>query len=162
MHKILIFLFMAFTLITCKSQPKTAESFGVIEPEFNVISIYIIQADIVVTEFEAVIRINNPNDFPVELSSITYELYGNEAFWTGGNVNNVFQIPAFSSGENRFTFSMNFINMSRRLLDDVIAMRQVNYRFKGQAQVRPMVNGISVFNVYFNCYGLSEVKRKSN
>jgi len=163
MRKFLLFVFIFLILMSCKSQPFVIpEEIEIIEPEFDVISIYIIQADIVVTEFEAVIKINNPNFFAVELASITYELYGNSRFWSGGTANDILQIPANSSGETRFRFEMNFINMSRPLLDDVIAMRQVNYRFKGKAQVRPDIANVSFFEVDFDCSGLSEVKRRAN
>ncbi|MCL2440950.1 MAG: LEA type 2 family protein [Treponema sp.] len=163
MRKLTIFIIFIFILISCKSQPLGMfPSVKIIEPEFDVVSIYIIQADLVVTEFEAVIRINNPNDFAVELSSITYELFGNSRFWAGGIAKDVFLVPANTSGETRFNFSMNFINMNRALLDDVIAMRQVNYRFKGQANVRPVIRSSSPFNVDFDCSGYSEVKRKAD
>jgi hypothetical protein len=55
---------------------------------------------------------------------------------------------------------MNFINMSRRLLDDVIAMRRVNYRFRGEADILPVIRNASAFNVKFDCSGLSEVRQK--
>ncbi|MCL2764567.1 MAG: LEA type 2 family protein [Treponema sp.] len=163
MRKIyIIFIIVVFIFLSCKTPPAAVEPaiIEIIEPGFTVTSIYIIQADIVVTAFEAVIKIDNPNDFAVELSSITYELFGNNRFWAGGRAGNIQQIPANTSGETRFTFEMNFINMPRQLLDDVIAMRQVNYRFKGQAEVRPVVIGASAFKTDFDCSGLSEVKRR--
>jgi LEA14-like dessication related protein len=169
MRKICFLLFVLL-FITCKSQPPhiieeiPAEIIEpkIIEPKFEVISIFIIQADLVVTEFEAVIRIDNPNNFASNLSSIKYELYGNNVFWTNGKANDIMYIPARSSGEAKFRFSMNFINMNRRLLDDVIAMRYVNYRFKGQAEVQFDVPKVSVLNVNFDCSGLSEVKKKAD
>jgi len=164
MRRTIIFIFTVFILLSCKTQPQVPQHsvVEVIKPEFEVTSIYIIQADIVVTEFEAVIKIDNPNPFAVELSSITYELFGNNRFWAGGTANDLLQIAPLSSGETRFKFTMNFIDMSRPLLDDVIAMRQVNYRFKGRAQVRPVLPDVSVFNVDFDCSGLSEVKRRAD
>ena len=166
MRNLLIFLIAIFILISCKSPPPVIEEqepeIEVIEPSFEVVSIYIIQADIVVTEFEAVIKIDNPNDFDVELSSIAYELYGNNAFWAGGTVKDIFVVPAQSSGETKFRFTMNFINMNRRLLDDVIAMRQVNYRFRGKAQVKPDIPKVDIFHVDFDCSGFSEVKRRAD
>jgi len=162
MKNLLIFVSLALLIFSCKSQPLNVSSVEVIEPEFDVISIFIIQADIVVTEFEAVIKIDNPNDFAVELSSINYELYGNDLFWASGTTNNIFTVPAKSSGQTSFVFKMNFINMNRRLLDDVIAMRQVKYRFKGQAQVRPVFGNVSSFFVNFDCSGMSDVKRVSD
>ena len=149
--------------MSCKTPPRAEQiAIEIIPPEFDIVSIYIIQADLVVTEFETVIKIDNPNDFAVELSSITYELYGNNRLWANGAANDVFQIPAISSGETRFKFEMNWINMTRQLFDDVLAMRQVNYRFKGQALVRPAVGDVTPFSVDFDCSGLSEVKRRAN
>jgi len=159
MRKIFLLLF-AILFITCKSQPVLVElPVEVIEPKFEVISIYIIQADLVVTEFEAVIKIDNPNNFAVTLSSIKYELYGNDHFWADGVANDILNIPAKSTEKTKFRFTMNFINTSRKLLDDVIAMRQVNYRFKGHAEVKPDIQNIHAFNVKFDCSGFSEVKR---
>jgi LEA14-like dessication related protein len=162
MRRIYLFLF-ALLLITCKSQPKIEEiPVKVIEPEFKIISIYIIQADLVVTEFEAILKIDNPNDFASVLSSIKYELYGNNYYWADGVANNILQIPAKSSCETRFRFSMNFINTNRRLLDDVIAMRRVRYRFKGQADMKFDVPKTPNFIVNFDCSGLSDVRKNAD
>ena len=176
MHKYLIILLTVFILTSCRTQPQIVEEpyietikieipedieIEIIEPEFDIISILILQADIVVTEFEATLMVKNPNDFAIELSSITYELYGNGQFWADGTGSDILHIPAQSSGETQFTFTMNFIDMGRRLLDDVIAMRRINYRFKGHAQIQPVVPNVSSFNVSFDCYGLSEVRRRA-
>jgi LEA14-like dessication related protein len=163
MQKLVIIVLTAIFMISCASPPQPGvQPVEVIDPEFNVISIYILQADIVVTEFEATLKVNNPNDFPMVLSSIAYELYGNGRFWAGNTVSDILQIPANSSRETKFTFTMNFIDMNRQLLDDVIAMRQVNYRFRGKARVQPVIRNSSVFDVDFDCSGLSEVRRRAN
>ncbi|GBU29186.1 hypothetical protein R84B8_02750 [Treponema sp. R8-4-B8] len=162
MRKIYFILF-ALLFITCKSQPKIEElPVNIIEPEFQVISIYIIQADLVVTEFEAVIKIDNPNDFASVLSSIKYDLYGNNFHWAEGIANDILNIPAKSSRETKFRFSMNFINTNRRLLDDVIAMRQIKYRFKGEADMKFDIPKSHVYSVNFDCSGLSDVKKKAD
>ena len=176
MRKLSIVILTVLFFLSCKSQPQSAKT-EIIDPEFDVISIYVIQADIVVTEFEAVIKINNPNDFALELSSIAYQLYGNGRLWASGTGNNLrssdsaskprsadelFQIPANGTGEARFFFSMNFTNMSRALLDDVIKMNKVNYRFKGEADIRPALKGIPPFKASFDCSGLSDVKRRAD
>ncbi|MCL2211360.1 MAG: LEA type 2 family protein [Treponema sp.] len=166
MRKILVIILAVFVLINCKTKPPAPEAepeaaIEIKEPGFEVISIYIIQADIVVTEFEAVIRVDNPNNFSMELSSIAYELFGNGRFWADGKVKGILIIPANSSSETNFRFEMNFINMNRPLLDDVINMRRVNYRFKGDAEVKPDIHKVDAFNVDFDCTGYSEVKRKA-
>lgn len=132
------------------------------EPEFEILSIAIIRGELINTLFETVLKIDNPNSFPVELSSIKYELYGNGMFWADGLENNLLHIPAMSSSETKFRFSMNFIDMNRRILDDVIAMRQVQYIFKGNAQVKAVIPRIRSFTMDYNISGLSEVKPKAD
>jgi len=173
MRRILIIFLVIISLLTCKSKPQTIDEpeviveiipvpgLEIIEPEFEIVSIVILQADIVVTEFETVLRVKNPNEFALELTSLTYELFGNGAYWAGGSGKDILHILPFDSSETKFTFSMNFINMSRRLLDDVIAMRQVRYRFTGEAEVQPVVPNVEPFKMKYDCSGLSEVRRRS-
>jgi LEA14-like dessication related protein len=160
---------MLFT--ACKSPPPVhhiLEQAGidVTEPEFHIISIVIIQGELINTQFEALLRINNPNEFALDVSSLRYELHGNGMFWADGTENNVFHVPANSSTENKFKFTMNFINMNRKLLDDVIAMRQVRYIFKGQAHVQARLADEAVdippFVMDYNIAGHSEVKARSD
>jgi len=162
MRKIYLFL-IALLFLTCKSKPPVLVELpiNIIEPKFEVMSIYIIQADLVVTEFEAVVKINNPNNFGIDLLSINYELYGDGYFWADGTVKDILHIPAQSSAETKFRFTMNFINTNRKLLDDVIAMRRINYRFKGQAEIRFDALRVSVSNVKFDYSGFSAVKRRA-
>lgn len=148
-----------FVLTSCKTQPK--EKLEIADPVFEVVSIAVIQADIVVTEFEAILKITNPNNFALELRSLTYELFGRGASWAKGNVKDILQVPAKGSCETKLKFEMNFINMSRALLDDVVAMRQVEYRFKGNAEVQPEIPRVQAFMIKYDCSGLSEVKRGS-
>ncbi|MCL2805582.1 MAG: LEA type 2 family protein [Treponema sp.] len=166
MRKLFVIILTIFILAGCKSPPPSVVEETVIEvidPEFEVVSILILQADLVVTEFETVLRIKNPNEFPVELKSMTYELHGNGIFWADGKGADILHIEPFGTQEAKFTFKMNFINMNRRLLDDIIAMRQVRYRFKGEAEVQPVIAQRSVprsFIISYDCSGLSEVKPK--
>jgi len=164
MKKFLFFLLIPMFFPACKSPPKIVENpvVEVLEPEFEIVSISIIKGELINTEFEAVLKIGNPNEFPVELSTIKYELHGNRMFWADGIENNIVHIPAKNSGETKFRFSMNFINMNRRLLDDVIAMRQVQYNFKGNAVVKASTARALSFIMDFNCSGLSEVKPKAD
>jgi len=174
MRRFLFFLLpivTIFLLSACKTQPPAPpeiveeepviEVIEVIEPQFNIVSIAIIQADLVNTQFEAVIRIDNPNQFAVDLSSLSYQLYGNGKFWADGKGDDVLHVPALSSCETEFQFTMNFINMSRSLLDDVIAMREVRYRFSGDVEVDAVVPRVPSFQMTFERSGLSEVKQKA-
>ena len=182
MRKILFVFLIVLILICCKSPPPVIEEpqepleafvfteepaaeieivpeIVILDPVFEVISIVILQADLVVTKFQTVLRVENPNFFAVNLSAITYELYGNGAFWAEGAENNILHVPALSSNEVRFTFDMNFTSQTRRLLDDIIAMRRVNYRFKGKALVNLLLQGVHDFTADFDCTGFSDVRR---
>jgi len=174
MRKFLFFVLLLSLLIACKSQPVPPGIFEitvieeveeepeieVLEPEINIVSIVVLQADLVNTQFEAVIRIDNPNAFAVNLLSLSYELHGNGRFWANGRGDDILQVPAQSFSETEFRFSMNFINMSRSLLDDIIAMRQVRYIFKGDVEVEACIPRVSPFMMKFERSGLSDVKRK--
>jgi LEA14-like dessication related protein len=173
MRKYLIILMSIMLFTACKSPPPPPvhhiiEQTGidVTEPEFHIISIVIIQGELINTQFEALLKINNPNEFALDVSSLRYELHGNGMFWADGIENNVFHVPARGSTESKFKFTMNFINMNRRLLDDVIAMRQVKYNFKGQAQIQARIAGediaIPPFVMDYDIAGHSEVKAKSD
>ena len=160
MKKYLLLLLIIPFVFSCKTPPQ--QSLNIKEPVFKIVSIAIIQAELVNTEFEAVLVIDNPNSFPVEVSSIRYELHGNGMFWADGKEANILHIPAESSCETNFRFSMNFINMNRRILDDVIKMREVQYRFKGDVEVKAALSSIPPFPMLFDCYGHSEVKQKAD
>lgn len=168
MRKFTLFLLIVLILISCKSKPEAIaeaeeamiEKIEILEPQFEVVSIVILQADLINTQFETIIKIDNPNSFSIDLSSINYELYGNGAFWSSGKREDVLHIPALSSSETGFLFSMNFIDMSRKLLDDIIAMRDVNYRFAGDVEVGVSLPDIPPFRMKFERSGYSEVKQR--
>ena len=127
------------------------------EPEFYITSIAILKAELINTRFRVNLQIDNPNAFPVTLSSFRYELYGDGLFWADGREQNVLYIPAKSSAETRLFLSMNFINMRRHLLDEIIAMRQVNYRFAGDVEIGIDIPWLPHFKMKFDHSGLSEV-----
>jgi LEA14-like dessication related protein len=126
-------------------------------PEFTITAIAIMQAELINTRFRVSLQIDNPNPFPLTLSSFSYELYGEGLFWANGRERDLLLIPAKGSAETRLTFLMNFINMRRRLLDEIIAMRMVSYRFTGEAEVGTDIPWLPRFNIKFNRSGYSEV-----
>jgi hypothetical protein len=52
---------------------------------------------------------------------------------------------------------MNFINMPRGLLDQVIEMSQVRYRLKGRAELKPSFEHMPSFPIRFDLTGNSPV-----
>jgi hypothetical protein len=127
------------------------------EPEFVITSIAILKDELVNTRFRVDLRIENPNIFPVALSSFGYELYGRDRFWAGGQERDVLDVPPKGFAETRLLLVMNFINMPRNLLDEVIALGNVPYRFTGQVLVNTPVPLLPSFRMGFDRQGISEV-----
>ncbi|MDR1654574.1 MAG: LEA type 2 family protein [Treponema sp.] len=127
------------------------------EPEFTITRIAVLQAELINTRFRVNLKIDNPNFFPVDLSSFEYALFGDGRFWADGREKNVLHIPAGKSEETRLFLTMNFINQRRGMLDRVIDMDLVRYRFTGDVLVDTGVAWLPQFRVGFDKSGYSEV-----
>ena len=127
------------------------------EPVFTITKIAILKADLVNTRFKVTINIDNPNNYQVDLSSFEYELYGNGLLWAEGRERNIINVPPRSSFQGDLFLTMNFINMKRDLLDQIIRLEDVNYRFNGKAFVSTEVAYLPRFRTDFNLSGYSRV-----
>jgi LEA14-like dessication related protein len=127
------------------------------EPRFSIVSIAIMQAELINTRFRVKVRIENPNPFPLTFSSFSYELYGHGRFWADGSESNIYTIPENGEAEEDLFLLMNFINMQRNLLDQIIAMRNVRYRFTGKAEIGTGIEYLPAFTAAFDIQGDSEV-----
>lgn len=127
------------------------------EPRFSLVSIAIMQAELINTRFRVKVRIENPNPFPLTFSSFSYELYGHGRFWAGGSESDIYTIPENGEAEEDLFLLMNFINMQRGLLDQIIAMRSVRYRFTGKAEIGTGMEYLPSFTAAFDIEGDSEV-----
>jgi LEA14-like dessication related protein len=126
-------------------------------PVFTISSIAVMQAELINTRFRVSLRIDNPNNFPVELASFSYELYGGGRYWAEGKETKVMQIPPRGSLAKDLFLLMNFMNMKREVLDQVIALRAVRYRFAGDVVVGTGVEYLPRFNMHFDRTGESPV-----
>jgi LEA14-like dessication related protein len=139
-------------------QVKSAAAFpSVRAPEVEVTAIAIMKAELINTRFKVSLRITNPNFFPVELSALSYELYGGGRLWADGTKAEAIKVPARSSESADVFLVMNFIGMRRELLDQVIALRRVQYRFTGESTVSTGIEYIPQFRMKFDLSGNSEV-----
>jgi len=168
MRKYLSLLAVFFLLTACKSSPRqdefeTAENTAVPdikqieEPQFTITSITILQADLINTRLKLTLKIDNPNIIPITLSSFHYELYGNNRFWASGTEEKLVDVPAQGISEAEFEIEMNFSNMRRKLLDDIIALREVHYRIVGYVDVKTGLSHLPDFRMNFDYSGDSEV-----
>ena len=130
---------------------------GVQAPVFSITSIAILKAELVNTRFRVGLKIDNPNPFPVELSAFGYELFGNGRLWADGEEKNIIKVNSKSSLQGNLFLIMNFINMKRDLLDQIIYLEDVNYRFAGEAMVSTGVEYLPKFKTEFNLSGYSPV-----
>jgi LEA14-like dessication related protein len=125
----------------------------VLEPQFSITSIAVRKAELINTRFRVRLRIDNPNPFPVELSALRYELYGGGRFWADGTGKDILPIPPEEAAETDLSIVMNFIDMRRELLDEIIAMGQVRYRFTGESTVSTGVDYLPQFRTRFDRSG---------
>jgi len=155
---VILLCLLVLTLVSCKGTPAPESKAPVVkEPVFSITSIKILQAELINTRLKVHIRVENPNDFPIELLSFTYELYGSGRFWTDGTEKNACTIPALGFVEKDLYLVMNFINMRRDLLDQVIAMKRVSYRLTGTAELSAGI--LPEFTNTFNLEGEAEVDK---
>jgi LEA14-like dessication related protein len=127
------------------------------EPQFTVTTIVVNQGDLINTRLKVGLRIDNPNQFPLQLSALAYQFYGDERFWADGNDPTIRHIPAMGSAQTQISMVMNFINMNRKLLEDIIAAKQIYYRFTGEAAVLTTIEYLPQFSMDFDLSGNSVV-----
>jgi LEA14-like dessication related protein len=126
-------------------------------PEFIVTSIAVNKAELINTQLKVSLRIDNPNAFPVQLSSLTYQLYGDDRLWAEGKNAIVLNIPAKSSAATEVAMIMNFIDMPRSTFDKVTSMKQLDYRLTGETSVAVPVTYLPSFRLGFDLNGKSPV-----
>jgi LEA14-like dessication related protein len=126
-------------------------------PELLVTGIEVSQDELINTRLKVTLRVDNPNLFAVQLSSLTYQLYGEERLWAEGDSPLSQNIPAKGSASTDLSLIMNFTNMPRSVLDSVIAMKQLNYRFTGETIVTVPVAYLPSFKLAFDLKGKSSV-----
>jgi LEA14-like dessication related protein len=129
----------------------------VLEPEFSISSIAIVQAELINTRFRVRLRVDNPNSFPLKLSAFSYELYGAGRYWAEGKETDLIEIPPEGCAEKDLFLLMNFMNMKREVLDQVIALGTVPYRFTGEALVDASLPRLPPFKTNFDRQGVSVV-----
>ena len=126
-------------------------------PVFSIIDIAVLKDELINTKFMVRIKVENPNPFPVSLSSFNYELYGDGRFWADGSEKNSLDVPGLETKQTDLYLGMNFIDMSRNLLNQIINLQNVEYRFCGEAQVSLNVDYLPHFTDSFELSGYSRV-----
>ncbi len=68
------------------------------EPELVIRTIVLVKHELINVLLELVLEVRNPNAFPVEFSSASYQFYGEGARWANGSARKAVMIPAFRRG----------------------------------------------------------------
>lgn len=153
---------LAYTAVQAKitrnlgaSAAFTAPRLG--KPGFSVLSIIISQDDLVNTRLLIELSILNPNIFPIELSAFNYELFGEGRRWAGGSLKTGHLIPPMDKKTVNLGLSMNFTQMNRQILDQVIKLELLKYRFLGDASV--LMDKIPPYTQSFDLSGITRVSK---
>lgn len=131
----------------------------VMAPTLDIISIRIIKDELINTRLRVDLAIHNPNAFRLSFATLDYRLYGEGRFWADGSQAQPFDVPAGGSATASLFLTMNFTDMSRSLLDQVIRLATVNSRLAGVARIDTGLGFLPQFVLPFDMAGRAEVTR---
>lgn len=131
----------------------------VMAPVLEISSIRIIKDELINTRLRVDLAISNPNAFALSFATLDYRLYGEGRYWADGSEPKPFDVPAGGIGSASLFLTMNFTDMSRSLLDQVIKLATVNYRLAGAARVDTGLEFLPQFVLPFDLSGRAIVTR---
>jgi hypothetical protein len=144
------------------------------EPSFRITSIKIGRDLLVTTSLTLGLEIANPNAFPIELRSLSYDFYGEGQVWADGRLEGQSAtgagaagagaegsaiVAALSTAERELSFTMNFASADRRLFDLVAKLGTVRYRLAGEARIGTAIAALGDFTTRFDREGSCPVDR---
>jgi len=131
----------------------------VLAPVLDITSIRIIKDELINTRLRVDLAIHNPNAFVLSFATLDYRLYGEGRFWADGSEPQPFDVPAGGTATASLFLTMNFTDMSRSLLDQVIRLATVNYRLAGAARIDTGLAFLPQFVLPFDMAGRAVVTR---
>ncbi|HUW70922.1 MAG TPA: LEA type 2 family protein [bacterium] len=137
----------------------TLEFPRVLAPVLEISSIRIIKDELINTRLRVDLAIHNPNAFALSFATLEYRLYGEGRYWADGSQPQPFDVPAGGAATASLFLTMNFTDMSRSLLDQVIRLATVNYRLAGAARIDTGLDFLPQFVLPFDMAGRATVTR---
>lgn len=131
----------------------------VLAPSLDISSIRIIKDELINTRLRVDLAIHNPNAFALSFATLDFRLYGEGRYWAEGSQPQPFEVPAGGEASASLFLTMNFTDMSRSLLDQVIRLASVNYRLAGAARVDTGLDFLPQFVLPFDLSGRAVVTR---
>lgn len=128
------------------------------EPVLRITSLRIERDVLVTTNLRLGLEVLNPNAFPLEIRSFSYDFRGEGKLWASGDDAEAATIPAKGRIERGLRFTMNFADVDRRLFDLVAKLRVVRYGLAGSAVVATALEAIPSFTLGFDLEGSCPVE----
>ncbi len=104
-------------------------------PALRVKRILIVKDELINTKLQLDLGVENPNAFPLSFDKLEYRLYGEGRYWASGSIADSFLVPAAGTTDASLFLTMNFGDMNRSLLDQVIKLASVAYRLEGMGKI---------------------------
>ncbi len=131
----------------------------VMAPTLTVSRILILKDELINTKLRVDLAVDNPNAFPLTFSALDYRLYGEGRYWASDSLARAFTVPEMGSATASLYLTMNFSDMSRSLLDQVIRLAAVSYRLEGRGRVATGLAFLPEFSLPFDLSGRVGVTR---
>lgn len=131
----------------------------IMAPTLRIASIRILKDELINTKLRVDLEVTNPNAFPLSFGALDYRLFGEGLYWAGGSIARAFVAPARESTTASLYLTMNFTDMSRSLLDQVIKLAAVNYRIVGAGRIDTGLAFLPQFALPFDMSGKTQVMR---
>ncbi|PKL22992.1 MAG: hypothetical protein CVV47_17105 [Spirochaetae bacterium HGW-Spirochaetae-3] len=131
----------------------------IMPPTLRIASIRILKDELINTKLGVDLVIENPNAFPLAFSALDYRLYGEGRYWASGSLAKAFVAPARQTATASLYLTMNFTDMDRSLLDQVIKLAAVRYRLVGAGRIDTGLEFLPQFVQPFDMAGETGVIR---
>ena len=131
----------------------------IMPPELRIASIRILKDELINTRLRVDLEILNPNMFPLSFAALDYKLFGEGRYWASDSLAKAFAVPALQTATASLYLTMNFTDMSRSLLDQVIKLAAVNYRLVGAGRIDTGLEFFPQFVLPFDMAGRTQVLR---
>jgi len=131
----------------------------ILPPSLRIASIRILKDELINTKLRVDVEVTNPNGFPLSFAALDYRLFGEGRYWASGSIAEPFMAPARTMATASLYLTMNFTDMSRSLLDQVIKLASVNYRLEGKGRVATGLEFLPEFALPFDMAGRTQVSR---
>jgi len=135
----------------------TGEFPRIMPPEFRIASIRILKDELINTRLRVDLEILNPNMFQLSFAALDYKLFGEGRYWASDSLAKAFAVPALQTATASLYLTMNFTDMSRSLLDQVMKLSAVNYRLTGAGRIDTGLEFLPQFILPFDMSGRTQV-----